>query len=874
MKHTLFGKSALTALLVTILVGTLVGCSEASPQGDAAITLISIAVTSLPTKTVYTVGESLNLSGLVVTGTYSDGTTKQETVNASNVSGYNANTTGTQLLTVTVDGKTTTFSVTVNAASAATLQSIAVTSLPAKTAYTVGESLNLNGLVVTGTYSDGNTKTESVSTANVSGYNAYYTMGTQLLTVTVNGKITTFSVTVTEASAATLQSIAVASLPAKTTYTVGESLDLSGIVVIGTYSDGNTKAETVSTSNISGYNANTTGTQLLTVTVDGKTATFSVTVNAVDAATLWSIEITSWPAKTYYTVGESLDLSGIVVIGTYSDGNTKQESVSTANVSGYDAYTAGTQTLTVMVNGHTATFNVIVNAASAATLWGIEITNLPYKTYYTVGESLDLSGLVVIGTYSDGTTQYENVSTANMSWYDAYSIGTQLLTVTVNGRTATFSVTVTEASAATLWSIEITSLPYKTYYTVGEPLDLNGLVVTGTYSDWTTKQESVSTANISGYDAYVEGTQYLTVTVNNQTASFNVTVTEASAATLWGIEITSLPYKTYYTAGESLDLSGLVVIGTYSDWTTKQETVTTANISGYDAYAEGSQTLTVMVNGMTATFSVTVTAASAGTLQSIEITSLPYKTYYTVGESLDLSGLVVIGTYSDWATQQESVSESNVSGYDAYTTGTQTLTVIVSGRTASFNVIVNAASAATLWSIEITSWPTKTDYTVGESLNLNGLVVIGTYSDGTTKQETVTTANISGYDAYAEGTQYLTVTVNNQTASFNVTVTAPTPQYSSTFTISLDDPINGVESDIALSRTGAGEMPASIALAITGTYADYEWYLNAAQTPVSRTATWTVNATDCLLGKNFLTVRVRTSEGAYYAKELTFNVSK
>jgi hypothetical protein len=235
---------------------------------------------------------------------------------------------------------------------------------------------------------------------------------------------------------------------------------------------------------------------------------------------------------------------------------------------------------------------------------------------------------------------------------------------------------------------------------------------------------------------------------------------------------------------------------------------------------------------------------------------------------------VVTGTYSDGTSKAETVSASNVSGYNANTTGAQTLTVTVGGRTATFNVTVNATGAATLRSIAITSRPAKTAYSVGEPLDLSGLVVTGTYSDGTTKEETVSTANIGGYNADTTGSQTLTVTVNGQTASFTVTVSASAPQYSSTFTISLDDPINGVESDIALSKTGAGETPASIALAITGTYADYGWYLNTAQTPVSRTATYTVNAADCLLGKNFLTVQVKTSEGAYYAKELTFNVSK
>ncbi|MDR1127666.1 MAG: bacterial Ig-like domain-containing protein [Treponema sp.] len=63
---------------------------------------------------MYELGETLNISGLVVTGTYADGTTKAETVSLSNISGYNANTVGQQTLTVTIDGKTTTFTITVN----------------------------------------------------------------------------------------------------------------------------------------------------------------------------------------------------------------------------------------------------------------------------------------------------------------------------------------------------------------------------------------------------------------------------------------------------------------------------------------------------------------------------------------------------------------------------------------------------------------------------------------------------------------------------------------------------------------------------------------------------------------------------------------
>jgi hypothetical protein len=173
--------------------------AETSIKGDTTVYarwLVSIAVTSLPTKTAYFVGEVLDLNGLVVTGIYANNTTKTEIVSMDNISGYNADTTGQQTLTVTVNSKTATFSVTVHAI---TLVSIAITSPPIKTTYLTGEDLNLSGLEVTGTYTNNTTKTEVVSMDNVSGYDTN-NEGQQTLIVTVDGKTASFTVTVNPAS--------------------------------------------------------------------------------------------------------------------------------------------------------------------------------------------------------------------------------------------------------------------------------------------------------------------------------------------------------------------------------------------------------------------------------------------------------------------------------------------------------------------------------------------------------------------------------------------------------------------------------------------------------------------------------------------------
>ena len=74
------------------------------------------------------------------------------------------------------------------------LQSLAITTPANKLSYQIGETLDISGLMVTGTYSDGTTKTETITTANVSGFDSSATAVNQLLTITLNGKTTTYVV--------------------------------------------------------------------------------------------------------------------------------------------------------------------------------------------------------------------------------------------------------------------------------------------------------------------------------------------------------------------------------------------------------------------------------------------------------------------------------------------------------------------------------------------------------------------------------------------------------------------------------------------------------------------------------------------------------
>ena len=154
-------------------------------------------------------------------------------------------------------------------------------------------------------------------------------------------------------------------------------------------------------------------------------------------------------------------------------------------------------------------------------------------------------------------------------------------------------------------------------------------------------------------------------------------------------------------------------------------------------------------------------------LESITVTA-PTKAEYTVGDELDLTGMKVVAKYSD-DTEKEITEGYEVSGYDKTKTGEQTVTVTYEGKTATFKVTVKEAEKpATLESITVTA-PTKTEYTAGEELDLDGMKVTAKYSNGEEKEITEG-YEVSGYDKTKTGEQTITVTYEGKTATFKVTV--------------------------------------------------------------------------------------------------------
>ncbi len=407
----------------------------------------------------------------------------------------------------------------------ASLESISVRTKPNKTTYTVGESFSSDGLTLNLHYSDGTTQVAT------SGFTCskpdMSTAGEKMVTVSYKCYMTSFTIQVNEKPSVTLSSISIRTNPSKMTYTVGESFNSSGLTLNAYYSDGSSKVIT-SGFTCSKPDMSTAGSKKVTVTYQGKTASFNITVKeATPSVTVSSISIRTNPSKTTYTVGESFNSSGLTLNVYYSDGTSKSVT-SGFTCSKPDMSTAGTKKVTVTYKGKTASFNITVKA-KPATLSSISIKTNPSKTTYNIGESFNSSGLTLTAKYSDGTSKTVT-SGFTCSKPDMSTAGTKTVTVTYQGKTASFKITV-KAAAVKATSVDIV---IDQDFGDGNVAELSAAVnpTNASYKSlvWTSSDTSIATVDADGTVTSHGniGKATITVTVTNHdgtTVSDSIEVT-------------------------------------------------------------------------------------------------------------------------------------------------------------------------------------------------------------------------------------------------------------------------------------------------------------------------------------------------------------
>ena len=117
------------------------------------------------------------------------------------------------------------------------------------------------------------------------------------------------------------------------------------------------------------------------------------------------IQVSVYPVKTVYYVGDAADFEGLSVQVLRKNGDFYTVGGEACTISGFDSSKAAErQEIVVEYEGFTCSFYVKIAPlpTPVKTLASVEVEVLP-KTEYKVGESLDTKGGVLKLTYTDGS---------------------------------------------------------------------------------------------------------------------------------------------------------------------------------------------------------------------------------------------------------------------------------------------------------------------------------------------------------------------------------------------------------------------------------------------------------------------------------------
>lgn len=499
---------------------------------------------------------------------------------------------------------------TVVVAAPVTLSSIAITTPAAKLAYTVGDILNISGMEVTGTYSDGSTAVETVTSTDVAGFDSTLATSSQILTVTVNGNTTTYTVTInvplSSAKAiiafdfATLSVTGVVDETAKTiALTVPNGTDVTALVATFT----NSAASTVAvggTAQTSGITANdfTSPVSYLITAEDTSTQAYTITVTV-------AADTTAPIAPTVNPVGDS----DTVVTGSAEVDSTVTVSAgaTTLGTGIADPVTgAYSITITAQVVGTSLSVTAIDfanNVSPPATVIVVDNTapNTPIIT--TPPQSVNTSTITITGTSeSDSTVNIMGGSSTatGIATSGAYSINVTLTANAIN----TLSVTATDttgnvSSAATVDITQDSIMPVVT-----------GVIEGGFYQTVSpTFNEGTATLNNG---AYTSGTA-----IAGDSAQVLV-VTDAAG------NVTTVNFTTDNTAPTAPVAANISIADNTSP--------TVDTMSGIAGAIEGGATINVYSDATLTTLIGSATAAPDGSFAVIDLTDgiIGIITYYVV----------------------------------------------------------------------------------------------------------------------------------------------------------------------------------------------------------------------------------------------------
>ncbi|WP_335422205.1 bacterial Ig-like domain-containing protein [Bacillus sp. JJ1566] len=241
------------------------------------------------------------------------------------------------------------------------------------------------------------------------------------------------------------------------------------------------------------------------------------------------------------------------------------------------------------------------------------------------------------------------------------------------------------------------------------------------------------------------------------------------------LEVNSENMKTEYLTDEELNLDGLVVKAIYDNG---EEAILSENeyiVTGFDSSTVSTNTITINFGGAKETIDLTIKAL---TLLDLSIKYYPAKTVYYPGDKFDPAGSEILGTFNNGETYSLSEDQidftvDNVTIDDNFSfnkPGTTTISIVPKDFptvTKSFTVTVKDTE---LKGLEVVKQPAKTQYFIGDELDLTGMVVYGIYKDKSKVRLMDNEYTVSGFESKTTGNKNVVISHKDasETITFNV----------------------------------------------------------------------------------------------------------
>lgn len=702
-----------------------------------------------------------------------------------------------------------------------------------------------DGALESGTVKYGTELSFKVVTTGEQTYADVYSAETLL--EAVNGVYTvtvTTPVTVTVEVKKAVSYVEVLSNPTKTRYFLGDAIDLDGLTYKVTYFDTATEDFEVTTATddkliVTGFDNETEATELV-VTVqfrsekaegDNASNTFTLTFS-MEKDDIESASIKTQPDRTECFVGDIPSLTGLVVTLTYESGKTEDvNDFSEWTTEGLKNDAEGTDQYSVGISGiansfvtlsatfsyeFTLTFAALPDGVSVAAQGGNCTTEgvtraTTYTIALTVDTGYDAQGM---GLKVDGA---DKVFVENEGVY----------TYTINGFTADVSVSV---NALSLIKYNVIFPDYNAGYSIvktnGEAFDVSELLV---------EYGSTISFKINLSEGYTESVPTVKINTVPLTDADGVYTSAAASADLF-VTVEGVALNVYdYTVPTDNKYSFATAAGamtsaeashgdvlTFTVTLTDPTTGETLKVFANDVLlieTEGNYTYTVTED---TDFSVTIVKGVA----SVAVTTQPTKLTYYTEETIDLTDLAYLVTYTDESTDTFTVTAEtdvklSVSGFDSSVPAEDqlvTLTFWGAGNN-TFTITVDII-ADTISSIAVDTAPTETDYFVGDySIDVSGLVITATYESGRQRDFSefdgdwsFCFTNGSDEDTVAfDGATHLKITVNGCETTVNVSVTY---EFTISFNNIADAHVESVPNQTAISTSIGVERGSEFVIAV------------------------------------------------------------